>query len=289
MPFTAHVVQVLIASPGDVAAERKALREAIWAWNDEHAAAYGVVLLPVGWETHSRPELGDHPQHLIDRQLAERADVLIGVFWTRLGTATPEAASGTVHEVESFRAAGKDVQLYFSTVPAALDTVDLDQLKAVRDFRKQAEGWGLLGQYDDIPSLVDQTRRALLKLVREHFNLPPAVLPTGAGAGRPRVLASVEREREQTGIDKQGKFKHTTRHWLKLANEGGSTARAVTVAWADEGPLIHDGDKPIDYLVHGSPIRLPVLAFGTTSPRTLHLTWQDEGGESYEDHQTLRV
>src|SRR3954469_23579493 len=172
MPFPAHVVQVLIASPGDVADDRKALREAIWAWNDEHAAALGVVLLPVGWETHSRPELGDHPQHLIDRQVAEQADVLLGVFWTRLGTPTPESASGTVHEVESFAADSKPVLLYFSDRPAVPGTVDLDQLAAVHAFRKQAEGWGLAGRYDDIPSLVRQAGTALLRLVRDRFDLP---------------------------------------------------------------------------------------------------------------------
>jgi hypothetical protein len=129
-------VQVLVASPGDVAEERAALRQAMWEWNDEHAAALGVVLLPVGWETHSRPELGDHPQHLIDRQIAEGADVLIGVFWTRLGTPTPEADSGTVHEIESFADAGKPVLLYFSDRPAVPTSVDLDQLGAVQKFRK---------------------------------------------------------------------------------------------------------------------------------------------------------
>ncbi|MGY1616710.1 hypothetical protein ACI797_08185 [Geodermatophilus sp. SYSU D00691] len=221
---------MLIASPGDVAAERQALREAIWAWNDEHAAAYRVVLLPVGWETHSRPELGDHPQHLIDRQVAEQADVLLGVFWTRLGTPTPDAASGTVHEVEGFRAAGKPVLLYFSGMPAVPSSMDLDQLQAVRDFRKKAESWGLLGRYETIPSLVDQARRALLGLVRDRFGLQTPEAPATPAAGQPRVVASAAEEREQSGVDTKGKFSYRTRHYLVLTNDGGSTARAVTVA-----------------------------------------------------------
>lgn len=292
MPFTAHVVQVLIASPGDVAAERQALREAIWAWNDEHAAAYRVVLLPVSWETHSRPELGDHPQHLIDRQVAEQADVLIGVFWTRLGTPTPDAASGTVHEVQSFRDAAKDVQLYFSTMPAAMDTVDLDQLKAVREFREQAKDWGLLGQYDNVPSLIDQVRRALLGLVRNRFGLEAPEVPTEAGAGRPRVTAALDVRREQSGMSKQGKTQYTSRYKLVVTNEGGSTARNVRMAWVKDaaGPPIHGGDKPIDYLARGSSVPFPLLvSYGQAGMCTLELTWEDEGGGSYSERQTVRV
>jgi hypothetical protein len=291
MPFPAHVVQVLVASPGDVAEERAALRQAMWEWNDEHAAALGVVLLPVGWETHSRPELGDHPQHLIDRQLAESADVLIGVFWTRLGTPTPDAASGTVHEIESFAEAGKPVLLYFSYRPAVPTSMDLDQLGAVQEFRKTAEGWGLIGRFDDVDSLVRQARTALLRLVRDRFNLPTAVAPTGTDQGRPRVVATTAAEREQKSVDGKGQYKYTTRNYLVLTNSGEGTARAVTISWVEgqAGPQILDAYKPIDHLPRDANVRFPLFAFGSSGMGTLHLTWQDEDGREYEERQTVRV
>jgi hypothetical protein len=31
-------------------------------WNAQHAAAEGIVLLPVKWETHARPQSGTRPQ-----------------------------------------------------------------------------------------------------------------------------------------------------------------------------------------------------------------------------------
>ncbi|MGY1855470.1 hypothetical protein [Modestobacter sp. SYSU DS0290] len=292
MPFPAHVVQVLVASPGDVAEERAALRRAMWEWNDEHAAALGVVLLPVGWETHSRPELGDHPQHLIDRQLAESADVLIGVFWTRLGTRTPDAASGTVHEIESFAEAGKPVLLYFSDRPAVPTSVDLDQLAAVQAFRQTAEGWGLIGRFDDVDSLVRQARTALLRLVRDRFDLPTAIAPTGAGSGRPRVMASIATEREQKSVDAKGQYKYTTRRFLVLTNAGDATARSVTVSWVEgqEGPRIYGAEEPIDYLARGTDVRFSLLtSYGDSGSGTLHLTWQDEDGREYEERQTVRM
>jgi hypothetical protein len=33
----------------------------------------------------------------------ESGDILMGVFWTRLGTPTGKAPSGTVEEIEHFR------------------------------------------------------------------------------------------------------------------------------------------------------------------------------------------
>lgn len=61
--------------------------------------------------------------------------ILVAVFWTRLGTDTGEYASGTMEEVEEFRAAGKPVLLYFSSGPIAPERIDSEQhedLLAVR-------------------------------------------------------------------------------------------------------------------------------------------------------------
>lgn len=290
MPFPAHVVQVLVASPSDVSRERAALREAVWAWNDEHAASLGVVLLPVGWETHSRPELGGHPQQLIDRQLAETADVLIGVFWTRLGTPTPGAESGTVHEVASFYEADKPVLLYFSNAPVVLDTVDVEQVKAVRAFRDKAEGWGLVGRYDDVDELVRQARTALLRLVREKFNLPTAVAPATTVPGGPRVIADVDTERREKGIDKRGKLQYSTNYYLTVRNVGQTSARNVRLQWDGEGPDVHELNQVItDLPAGGRGVRLP-MPLTTASPTsgTLLLTWQDDEGGEYAERQTVR-
>jgi hypothetical protein len=58
MSFRATVLKVMIASPGDVADERRIVTEAIHRWNDANAHARQLVLLPIKWETHSTPQLG---------------------------------------------------------------------------------------------------------------------------------------------------------------------------------------------------------------------------------------
>jgi len=48
MSFTATVLNIMIASPGDVDEERKIIRDEIIAWNAIHAQDHQLVLLPCG-------------------------------------------------------------------------------------------------------------------------------------------------------------------------------------------------------------------------------------------------
>jgi hypothetical protein len=180
MPRIATVLEVLIASPGDVAAARDLIELTLHDWNAAHSRTSGVVLEPIRWETHARPEMGDRPQAIINRQIVDSADLLIGVFWTRLGTGTGVAASGTAEEISRFVASGKPVALYVSEEPAQLDKIDLDQYQRLKVFRADIEKSGLLVTYSSSTDLrvklarhVAQTVNALIaegKIpgVREH-------------------------------------------------------------------------------------------------------------------------
>src|SRR5579859_5410098 len=127
MSFEASVINVMIASPADVEQERTEIRAAIHAWNEVHAEERSLVLLPVGWETHCSPAMGDRPQEIINKQALERCDLLVGVFWTRIGTPTGKAQSGTVEEITSHMDKGKPTMLYFSQAPVRADSVDNEQ------------------------------------------------------------------------------------------------------------------------------------------------------------------
>jgi hypothetical protein len=129
MPYSARVFSILIASPGDVEQERKIVAEVIHEWNDLNAREKSLVLLPLRWETHSSPELGMRPQAVINRQVVDQCDMVVGVFWTRLGTPSGEAASGTVEEIERAGFAGKIIMLYFSNAKVDLETLDLEEFK----------------------------------------------------------------------------------------------------------------------------------------------------------------
>jgi hypothetical protein len=139
----------MIASPEDVAAERSAIQAIIHKWNSVNAEDRRTVLMPITWESHSTPEMGDRPQAIINRQVLDGCDLLVAAFWTRLGSPTGGAPSGTVEEIHKHVESGKPAMVYFSNLPIALDRVDIDQYQAISpllsSYRNYCEAIGYCG------------------------------------------------------------------------------------------------------------------------------------------------
>lgn len=170
MSFQAQVFKILIASPGDVDEERQAIPEVISRWNNSNAESNGVVLLPVKWETHSAPLLGDRAQGVINNQVVTTCDMAIGVFWTRLGSPTGLSESGTAEEIEWFIKNNKPVMVYFSSRSIDPKNLDIEQYSALKEFEKKMQKIGLTGSYTSITDFKEQLLnqisinvRALLK------------------------------------------------------------------------------------------------------------------------------
>lgn len=149
MSFPAQVFRVLIASPSDVKDEREIAVKTIQEWNDLNAAERQFVLLPLRWETHGAPEYGKRPQEIINRQVVDHCDLLVGIFWTRVGSPTGAADSGTVEEIERVATSGKPVMLYFSQAMQDPDKLDLEQLAKLREFKKKTFPKALVETYAD--------------------------------------------------------------------------------------------------------------------------------------------
>jgi hypothetical protein len=64
MAFDAHVLKVLIASPGDTAEERDAVERSLHGWNASRAEREQVILLPRRWESDAVPRLGGGGQSI---------------------------------------------------------------------------------------------------------------------------------------------------------------------------------------------------------------------------------
>jgi len=172
MSYSAVVYKILIASPSDVVAERKAIFEVINSWNATNSEDFGVILMPVMWETHSTPELGDRPQAIINKQLVTSCDFLIGVFWTRIGSPTGVADSGTVEEIEQIKKAGKPVLLYFSSAPVIPDSIDQKQYELLTQFRSKCQKEGLIEKYESIPELREKLFRHITNTIRKIHGEP---------------------------------------------------------------------------------------------------------------------
>ncbi|MCK5270370.1 MAG: hypothetical protein KAJ46_06280 [Sedimentisphaerales bacterium] len=155
MPYSANVYKVMIASPGDVAKERQLAKEVIQEWNDLHSEQTNIMLLPILWETHSSPEMGDRPQAIINKQILKDADLLIGIFWTRIGTPTSKAESGTVEEIKEHIDADKPAMIYFSKQPVLPDSIDQKQYAKLKKFKESIKGTGLYNDYDTLAKFKD--------------------------------------------------------------------------------------------------------------------------------------
>lgn len=166
MPFESQTYRVLIASPSDLAEERQAATDAINEWNAQHAAAESVVLLPIKWETHALPTMGVRPQEAINRQLVRTSDLLIGMFWTKLGTSTGVAESGTVEEIDQFVARRKPAMLYFSSRPVSPAKIDTKQLEQLREFKTETYKKALAGSFASVEELRQALARDLMNQVR---------------------------------------------------------------------------------------------------------------------------
>lgn len=148
MSYDAKVFNVMIASPSDVPSERNIVREVVYEWNAVHSQSRKIALLPVGWETHSTPEMGGRAQAILNDQILEKCDLLVGIFWTRIGTETGEFVSGTVEEIEKHVASDKPAMLYFYGQPVEEGSVDKEQYSKLKEFRESCQKRGLYATYD---------------------------------------------------------------------------------------------------------------------------------------------
>jgi hypothetical protein len=172
MPQQGLVFRVLIASPGDCADERKVVRDGVHRWNASHSLATHAILEPVSWETHARPDVGDRPQAIINQQLVDTCDLLVGTFWTRLGTHTGEAESGTAEEIERLRGNGRPVLLYFSSAPVAPERLDPAQYQSLKDYKAKLQPKALYFGYESLEQLQ--------RLFQDHLAATMASLLAGA-------------------------------------------------------------------------------------------------------------
>ncbi|MFE7011061.1 hypothetical protein ACFVAQ_11200 [Streptomyces sp. NPDC057651] len=161
--FTARVFRTFIGSPGDVK-ERNIAREALAQWNAKRASPTNdIAFVPVTWETHAFPDLSAPGQRLIDERLVRSSDLCIALFWMKPGGSMDRGVSGTAHEIEEFKTAGKRVMTYFCQQKiSGRDAVAYrDEISAVANLRRQMQGVGLVGDYKSGPDLKSKLLDAL--------------------------------------------------------------------------------------------------------------------------------
>jgi hypothetical protein len=170
MSYDAKIFKVFIASPGDVKPERTIIRDVLSEWNIVNSDPRRIVLLPVGWETHTSPSMDDQPQAIINEKILKECDLLVGVFWTRIGTSTEDYISGTVEEIEEHIKAKKPAMLYFSNRPVIPDSIDSSQYSKLKKFKESCKSRGIFETYEDLENFREKFYRQLqIKLNQDQY------------------------------------------------------------------------------------------------------------------------
>lgn len=159
--FTANVYRIMIGCPSDIHEEVKSAINVIFHWTNLHAESRGIVLLPIHWATNAYPELGSHPQTILNEQLASKSDMLICIFGARVGTPTGKSQSGTIEEIEEHIKAGKPVMLFFRRQNDI--SISASEIEALQVFKSKVKDRCLYCEYDN-PSAFESVFTNALEL-----------------------------------------------------------------------------------------------------------------------------
>jgi hypothetical protein len=208
MSYNATVINVMLATPSDVATERQIIRDVLAEWNSTHSHDRKIVLLPIGWDTHASPQMGERAQAIINKQVLQHADLLVAVFWARLGSPTGAAPSGTVEEIEEHLRAGKPAMLYFSSAPVRPDSVNEEQYRALKEFKSQVESRGLIESYESIAEFRQKLSRQVTQTTsRVWASVAGVLIPDGtesAQSASPRLSDDAKTLLLEAAADHQG-------------------------------------------------------------------------------------
>jgi formylglycine-generating enzyme required for sulfatase activity len=277
-----HIMRIVVASPGDVQAERNALPAVLEELNHGIAGDRGMRLELARWETDAYP--GFHPegpQGLIDPILRiEDCDVLIGIFWKRFGTPVNDAQSGTEHEFRRGYAAWQQtgrphIMVYFNQQPyTPKSRAETDQWGQVLDFQRNFPKEGLWWPYTGEREFERLVRRHLTQVIRQHTT-QPAHQPT------PPVATTPARSRQpfepEMILIPAGEFLM------------GSDPQKDKDARADEQPQ-HTLYLPDYYLAKAPVTNAQYEAFVTAPDHHEQGSWRSQGGlEGKEDHPVVGV
>ncbi|MCT9075447.1 hypothetical protein [Streptomyces fulvoviolaceus] len=288
MAYASTTLHLLISAPGDVTeGDRAVIQRSISRWNFNYGKQFQLTILPIWWGEHASAEFGEHPQDVINRQLIDDADLALAIFWTRLGTGTKRAVSGTAEEIERMAKAGKTVSVLHCTRPIPSNS-DLDQQISLRDYLKGVQSNALLMTYSDdvdLASRVDNllSRQATLFMAKV-YDSKTRIPEQDLG-----VWPSLD-FRERVATDSKGRVRTRRSHYLVLTNKGSFPAKSVTFSFdPNDDIILIDDDQPIDILAPESEIRFP-LSLTMGGPRQFNcvVKWVDPSGEEKENAATLR-
>ncbi|WP_282876465.1 hypothetical protein [Pseudomonas peli] len=173
MPRNETILNVFVASPSDVNDERKALDSIVQELNKTWSKNLNLRLDLLKWETDIHPSFGDYSQNVINEQIDDDYDIFIAIFWSRIGTKTPKAESGTLEEFERAYARYKsdkptEIMIYFKDQAIPPSRMDPLQLQNIHNLKTSlGEKGGLYWTFETTEEFTSLLRVHLSKVAQK--------------------------------------------------------------------------------------------------------------------------
>jgi len=159
--YDGKIVEVFIASPSDVVNERIRVHEILDDWNIINTKKLKYILKSLRWEKNVYSSFKTQAQNIINEQALTDADIVIGIFKTRLGTPTEEYESGSVEEIKKHIENKKPTMVFFSKENVNPATFQQEQYNQLQAFKSWCQNNGITFDYNDIEDFSEIIRRQL--------------------------------------------------------------------------------------------------------------------------------
>jgi hypothetical protein len=264
--------------------------EAIGRWNVIYGSQFGGVVVPLHWSRHSAAEHGVRPQESLNKQLVDDADILIALFWHRLGTETGEAESGTVEEIQRATANGAYVAVLKCTRDIPSGGREPQQLARLNEYCASIRQESLMFEYQGSDELRERVDAILNRAISQSSARAEAAVNQEPVVAE--VWPRIERN-ESTEADLKGQLR-TKRSWhLILTNTGQEPAKEVSYVLEQENsdddlPLKANEAGPLEALApNGEASYNLIMQMGVAPQARCRVRWTDRNGE-HENIATLR-
>ncbi|MBG0760686.1 hypothetical protein BOO22_14825 [Vibrio cidicii] len=200
------IISVFVASPGDVSDERFALESIISELNRTWSRSLNLRLELVKWETDIHPGFGKYPQDVINQQLNDEYDIFIALFWSKIGSPTDVAESGTIEEFEraykkyKIDPSSLDIMVYFkdqAIPPSKMDFVQLQKLQSLKE--QMGEKGGLYWTFDSTEDF-ENLLRGHLSRVAQSWSKKLSIKESPEPIGDSQTVESLDDDSEYYGL-----------------------------------------------------------------------------------------
>jgi len=241
VPRSETVLQVFVASPGDVADEREVLESVVAELNRTWSKSLGVRLELLRWETSTRPGIGSEPQDVINSQIGDEYDVFIGILWGRIGTPTSKADSGTLEEFERARVRWEadprsvEIMVYFKDKAIKPSEIDGDQNNLVQTFKRSLGNEGVLHRTFEGIENFESLIRTHLSAVAQNWSKEQSSSPLRSASPPAALLGiDVDISTDAGSDDDFGFLDHLDRFGMSM-EQMSAGLHAITDATASMG------------------------------------------------------